>query len=172
MQTWPPGDHQAPAWGILFLVDEGRGKEHRREAAAAATPPDGSPSEGTVPLVMVVDDDPDTQDIYSSILEHAGFAVIVVADGAEAVRRAQVELPDVILMDIDLPGLDGWEATRRLKAGEDTREIPVVGISASAGEEFRFRAMTLGFESYHAKPFLPTRVLAEVRRALGLDREA
>lgn len=123
------------------------------------------------PCVLIVEDEPTTQDIYRTILEFAGYRVSVVANGLDAVTRARVELPDVILMDINLPGQDGWAATRAIKRDQRTREIPVIGISASAGPEFSRRAASIGFESYHAKPFSPVSMLSQVQRVLGPDEE-
>ena len=114
--------------------------------------------------VLVVEDDPDAQTVYHAILTHAGFEVSIAGNGRDAVERARSEHPDVILMDIDLPVLEGWGARVLLTRDARTRQIPVVGICASASAEHFRRASLLGFEAYHAKPFRPMRVLAEVRR--------
>lgn len=117
-------------------------------------------------LVLLVEDDPNIQDVYGIMLKASGYDVIVIGDGIEAVEWARERAPDIILMDINLPGQDGWEATKALKSDKRTRNIPVVGVSASAGPSFQRKALGLGFESYHAKPMSPTDLVAEVRRVL------
>lgn len=122
--------------------------------------------------VLIVEDHTDTRHIYRAILVHGGFEVLEAANGEEAVRLARQQLPDVILMDINLPILNGWEATRLIKEDERTRAIPVVVISAGASEESYRRAQSLGCEGYHTKPFSPLHVLAEVQRVLGFGEDS
>jgi two-component system, cell cycle response regulator DivK len=119
-----------------------------------------------VKRILLVEDDMDTQEVYRDILVHAGFSVSTAGDGGDAVRLAREELPDLILMDINLPSMNGWEATKMLKDDSHTQRIPVVAISADAAADNYRRASSLGFESYFAKPISPRDVLAEVRRLI------
>src|SRR5205085_2719240 len=84
------------------------------------------------PLVLVVDDFADNREMYSEYLSFSGYDVIEAQNGKEAVEAAQAKMPDIIIMDLSLPVMDGWEATRRLKADERTRRIPVVALTGHA----------------------------------------
>ena len=97
-----------------------------------------------------------------------GYAVIEARDGEEGVARATEELPDLILMDISIPGIDGWEATRRLKAQESTRDIPIIALTAHALEEDREKAREVGCDGSLAKPVELRRVVEAVQRFLGV----
>lgn len=119
--------------------------------------------------ILLVEDYPPTRDVYRTVLEHGGFEVSTAEDGAEGVRRAREELPDLILMDIGLPVLSGWDAAVQLKDGADTRHIPIIGVSAMTDADAHQHAWNLGFEAYFTKPFLPRQMLSAVREALGLD---
>lgn len=119
--------------------------------------------------VLLVEDDKDNLDIYRTILEHEGHRVISAGDGMEAVEVALESRPEVILMDISLPILDGYQATRLLKADSRTRDIPVIALTAHAGEENRAKALRAGCDSYLSKPVPPRAVLEEVER-LGKSR--
>lgn len=121
--------------------------------------------------VLLVEDDLDTQAVYSAILVHHGYEVLTAENGQEAVRLAREERPDLVLLDIDLPILNGWEAAKILKDDRGTEEIPIVAISGGTTAECYERATSLGFEAYHAKPFSPTEVLTEVRRLLESSTE-
>lgn len=118
--------------------------------------------------ILLVEDNEDNLVVYRTILEHVGYAVIEARDGEEGVARATEELPDLILMDISIPGIDGWEATRRLKAQESTRDIPIIALTAHALEEDREKAREVGCDGYLAKPVEPRRVVEEVQRFLGV----
>lgn len=117
--------------------------------------------------VLLVEDNEDNLVVYRTILEHVGYRVIEARDGEEGLRRAREDHPDLILMDISIPKIDGWEATRRLKEAEDTREIPVIALTAHALEEDREKAALAGCDGYLAKPVEPRRVVQEVERFLG-----
>ena len=117
--------------------------------------------------VLLVEDNEDNLVVYRTILEHVGFAVVEARDGEEGVNRARETLPDLILMDISIPKIDGWEATRRLKAAEPTRAIPIIALTAHALEEDRQKAIQAGCDGYLAKPVEPRRVVQEVERFLG-----
>jgi CheY-like chemotaxis protein len=113
-----------------------------------------------------VEDHEDNRNIYRTILEHYGYRVLVATDGQNGIRLAREEQPDLILMDLSIPVVDGWEATRSLKLDELTRSIPVIALSAHALDEDRARAWDAGCDGYLAKPVEPRKVLAEVARFL------
>ena len=117
--------------------------------------------------VLLVEDNEDNLVVYRTILDHVGYNVLEARDGEEGVNRARQEHPDLILMDISIPKIDGWEATRRLKADEATRDIPIIALTAHALEEDRERAIAAGCDGYLAKPVEPRRVVEEVQRFVG-----
>jgi CheY-like chemotaxis protein len=117
--------------------------------------------------VLLVEDNEDNRTIYSTVLRYLGYEVIEAEDGVRAVALARSELPDLILMDISIPGMDGWEATRVLRADPTTRDIPIVALTAHALADDRERATKSGFTSYLTKPIEPNAVVAEVRRLIG-----
>ena len=101
------------------------------------------------------------------MLEHFGYAVEQSGNGEDAVKRARELVPDLILMDISIPGIDGWTATERLREDPRTREIPVVAITAHALPEHEARAEALACAGYLTKPCEPRKLLEEVRRIIG-----
>jgi CheY-like chemotaxis protein len=117
--------------------------------------------------VLLVEDNEDNLVVYRTILEHVGYKVIEARDGEEGVSQARRELPDLILMDISIPKMDGWEATQRLKADAATRAIPIIALTAHALEEDRQKAQQAGCDGYLAKPVEPRRVVQEVERFVG-----
>lgn len=117
--------------------------------------------------VLLVEDNEDNLVVYRTILEHVGYKVVEARDGEEGVSRAHSELPDIILMDISIPKMDGWEATVRLKDAEDTAAIPIIALTAHALEEDRAKAMRAGCDGYLAKPVEPRRVVQEVEKFIG-----
>lgn len=121
----------------------------------------------TKKTVLLVEDNEDNLVVYRTILDHVGYNVLEARDGEEGVRRARQEHPDLILMDISIPKIDGWEATRRLKADQATRDIPIIALTAHALEEDRERALAAGCDGYLAKPVEPRRVVEEVQRFVG-----
>lgn len=123
-------------------------------------------SQSSQPLVLVVDDYQDAREMYAEYLKASGFRVVEARTGFEAVAKARELLPDCILMDLSLPGIDGWEATRQLKADKQTTQIPVVAVTGHASELASRDARAAGCTSYVLKPALPDAVVAEVRRAL------
>lgn len=117
--------------------------------------------------ILLVEDNEDNLVVYRTILEHVGYHVIEARDGEEGVTRAREHLPDLILMDISIPKIDGWEATQRLKSDDATRAIPIVALTAHALEEDRQKAVQAGCDGYLAKPVEPRRVVQEVERFVG-----
>jgi two-component system cell cycle response regulator DivK len=116
--------------------------------------------------VLLVEDNRDNRDIYRTILEYAGHAVIEAVNGAEALPFALSEHPDLIVMDVTMPIMDGLEATRRLRADTSTRNIPILILTAHALSSDVTDAMEAGATSYLSKPCAPRTVLEEVARLL------
>jgi CheY-like chemotaxis protein len=119
------------------------------------------------PLVLVVDDVAHGREIFAEYLEFRGFRVATAEDGLEAMDKAFELLPDLILMDLSLPGIDGWEATRRLKQDDRTRGIPVIALTAHALASAHDRAKEVGCDAVVTKPCIPRDLEAEVRRQLA-----
>ena len=124
------------------------------------------PATALAPLVLIVDDVDHGREICSEYLAFRGFRVATAADGQEALDKAFELLPDVILMDLSLPKIDGWEATRRLKQDERTSAIPVVALTAHALASAHDKAKEAGCDAVVTKPCLPRDLEAEVRRQL------
>jgi CheY-like chemotaxis protein len=119
------------------------------------------------PLVLVVDDFADNREMYSEFLTFSGYEVVEARNGKEAIDAAFQRTPDIIIMDLSLPVMDGWEATRRLKADERTRKIPVVALTGHALAGHSKGARDAGCDSFLAKPCLPDQLVAEIRRMLA-----
>jgi CheY-like chemotaxis protein len=122
--------------------------------------------------VLVVEDNPDNLLIYSTILRHSGFTVFEARDGQEGLETARREHPGLILMDVSIPVVDGLEVTRRLKADPETRDIPIVALTAHALVTDEQRALDAGCDGYIAKPAEPRAVVATVKGYLGDARAA
>jgi CheY-like chemotaxis protein len=120
--------------------------------------------------ILLVEDNEDNLVVYRTILEHVGYRVVEARDGEEGVHRAREQMPDLILMDISIPRIDGWQATRALKDDEKTRAIPIIALTAHALEEDRRKAVQAGCDGYLAKPVEPRRVVQEVERFVGPAR--
>ena len=118
------------------------------------------------PLVLLVDDFQDNREMYAMYLTHSGLKVAEAGDGDDALAQAFSLLPDLIVMDLSLPGLDGWEATRRLKADARTAHIPVLALTSHALEGFSEGARAAGCDGFVTKPCLPEQLLAEIRTML------
>lgn len=119
------------------------------------------------PRVLLVDDYPDAREMYSEYLDFAGFDVIEAANGMEALQRAADEAPDIVLMDLSLPVMDGWEATRRLKADVRTATIPVVALTGHALAGISEGARQAGCDAFVTKPCLPEDLVKEIRKVLA-----
>jgi len=117
--------------------------------------------------LLLVEDNEDNRIIYTTVLRHLGYEVFEAQDGVEAVELARTVQPDLILMDISIPRLDGWEATRILRGDPRTSAIPIIALTAHALADDRERASEVGFSAYLAKPIEPRVVVAEIRRWIG-----
>jgi two-component system cell cycle response regulator DivK len=117
-------------------------------------------------LVLVVDDFEDNRSMYAVYLTYSGYDVVEAADGQEAVEVASLRMPDVIVMDLTLPVMDGWEATRRLKANEQTRHIPIIALTGHALAGQARDAREAGCDAFLAKPCLPEMLVEKVQELL------
>ena len=113
--------------------------------------------------ILYVEDNDDNIYILEKRLKRAGFTVMIARDGAQGVAMAGAEQPDMILMDLSLPVLDGWEATRRIKAAPETRHIPVIALTSNAMAGDREKALAAGCDDYDTKPLELPRLLAKIR---------
>jgi two-component system cell cycle response regulator DivK len=120
-----------------------------------------------IPMILVADDDKDNRAIMSAVLEAAGYRVLLACDGVEAIDAAMKELPDLILLDMSMPRLSGWDAIKRLKSAPRTAAIPVFAFTAHAlaGDELKTREA--GCDGYVAKPCLPRDVVAKIANKIG-----
>ena len=117
--------------------------------------------------ILVVEDNEMNRDMLSRRLRRKGFEVILAVDGAEGVAKAQSESPDLILMDMSLPVMDGWEATRQIKASDASASIPIIALTAHAMAGDREKAMRAGCDDYDTKPVQLTRLLSKIESALA-----
>lgn len=124
------------------------------------------------PLVLIVEDQQDLRQLYVEHLTMSGFDVIEAGNGVDAVRSTSALRPDVVLMDLSLPIVDGWEATRRLKADASTAHIPVVALTAHDGSGELQRATDAGCEWFVPKPCPPDALITELRRVLARSTPA
>jgi CheY-like chemotaxis protein len=120
-----------------------------------------------MPNILLVEDQEMNRDMLSRRLIKRGYEVSIAVDGAEGLEKARADAPDLILMDMSLPVIDGWEATRQLKADEATRGIPVVALTAHAMSTDREKAMEAGCDAYETKPVELKRLLQTMEKLLA-----
>jgi CheY-like chemotaxis protein len=120
--------------------------------------------------ILLVEDNEMNRDMLSRRLERKGFEVVIAVDGGQAVTMAESERPDLILMDMSLPVMDGWEATRRVKAAETTGHIPVIALTAHAMAGDREKALGAGCDDYDTKPIEMPRLLEKIDALLARPR--
>jgi CheY-like chemotaxis protein len=120
-----------------------------------------------MPKILLVEDNEMNRDMLSRRLERRGYQVVIAVDGQQGVAMAQLEAPDLILMDMSLPVLDGWEAARRLKAAPETQAIPVIALTAHAMVGDREKAIEAGCDDYDTKPVEFQRLLEKIEAILG-----
>ena len=126
-----------------------------------------SRAEADQALVLVVEDYQDAREMYAAYLQFSGYRVAEAANGIEAIEKTLELTPDIILMDLALPKMDGWEATRRLKSDERTKDIPVVALTGHALAGYAESARQAGCDSFVTKPCLPDALVAEIKRMLA-----
>ena len=127
---------------------------------------DAAPQNGKT--VLLVEDNPHNRKIFSGMLAHHGFRVLEAETGDKALERVAAELPDLILMDLSIPGIDGWECTRRIKSDPRSSAVPVIALTAHAMRGDEERARQAGCDGYLSKPISPKRVVEEVKKVLKL----
>jgi CheY-like chemotaxis protein len=121
-----------------------------------------------MPKILLVEDNEMNRDMLSRRLERRGFTVVIAADGEVGLNQARTCSPDLILMDMSLPVIDGWEATRQLKADPATSKIPIIALTAHAMAEDRVKAMAAGCDDFDTKPVELPRLLAKIDAMLNL----
>ena len=120
-----------------------------------------------MPKILMIEDNEQNRDALSRRLQRHGYDVITAIDGRQGITMAQAELPDLILMDLNLPDVDGWEATRMLKEAPETRAIPIMAMTAHAIAGDEERALQAGCDDYHAKPVEFQRLLTQIEALLA-----
>ena len=123
-----------------------------------------------MPKILLVEDNELNRDMLSRRLERRGFQVLIAVDGAQGVAMAQSEAPDLVLMDMSLPVLNGWEAARQLKATSKTRAIPIIALTAHAMLGDREKAIEAGCDDFDTKPIELPRLLEKIDRLIGKDK--
>lgn len=121
--------------------------------------------------ILLVEDNEMNRDMLGRRLQRRGYKVLIAVDGAEGVAMAQANAPDLILMDMSLPVMDGWEATRRLKAAPETQTIPIIALTAHALSGDREKAIEAGCDDYDTKPIEFNRLLAKMETLLNHSTE-
>ena len=119
--------------------------------------------------ILLIEDNEMNRDMLSRRLERKGFEVVIAVDGQQGIETVNSNRPDLILMDMSLPVMDGWEATRQLKANPDTKEIPIIGLSAHAMAGDREKAMDAGCDDYDTKPVELPRLLDKMSGYLNSE---
>ena len=119
------------------------------------------------PVILIVDDDEDNRDVFAQFLTLRGCRVELAGDGIEALKRVATLLPDLVVLDLSMPGIDGWEVARRLKAEPATCTIPLLAVSGHALADVKLRARAAGVDGYLTKPVLPQQLVQEANRTLA-----
>jgi CheY-like chemotaxis protein len=119
--------------------------------------------------ILLIEDNEMNRDMLSRRLVRRGYEVAIAVDGEQGLAMARAEAPALVLMDMSLPGIDGWEVTRRLKAAPDTRGIPVIGLTAHAMAGDRDKALAAGCDDFDTKPVELTRLLEKIEALLRRD---
>lgn len=122
--------------------------------------------------ILLVEDNEMNRDMLSRRLERKGFQILIAVDGAQGIETAIAELPDLILMDMSLPEIDGWEATQQLKAQPETQAIPIIALTAHAMSGDREKCLAAGCDDYDTKPIEFPRLLSKIQALLGSEVSA
>jgi CheY-like chemotaxis protein len=118
------------------------------------------------PLILIIDDTEDNREVYVQFFRHQGWRVSAAEDGIEGLRLAAEQLPTLIVLDLGLPKMDGWQVAEHLKANPATRHIPIIACTGHAGEDLKKRALAAGVAEYVVKPCLPADLVARIKRHL------
>ena len=119
-----------------------------------------------MPCILIVEDNEENRDALSRRLQRRGFQVLIAPDGKVGVEMAKAEKPDLVLMDMNMPELDGWEATRQIKAAPELSAVPVIALTAHAMAGDRERAIAAGCTDYHTKPIEFPKLMAQIEAIL------
>ena len=122
-----------------------------------------------MPKILLVEDNEMNRDMLSRRLARNGFEIVIAVNGQQGVEMASKELPDLILMDLSLPVMDGWEATRRVKADPATQSIPIIALTAHALVQDRDRALEAGCNDFDTKPIEMPRLLEKIKQLLAAE---
>jgi CheY-like chemotaxis protein len=125
-----------------------------------------------MPKVLLIEDNEMNRDILFRRLSRRGYEVVCAVDGTQGIEMARSEQPDIILMDLGLPEVDGWEATRRVKADQETRHVPIIGLTAHAMSGDREKALAAGCDEYDTKPVELERLIEKIERLLAACRDS
>ncbi len=121
-----------------------------------------------MPKILIVEDNPENWDMLARRLKRRGYEVVIAVDGVQAVAMSTSESPDLILMDMNLPELDGWEATRQIRAEPTTQHLPIIALTAHGMPTDRARSLEVGCDDHHTKPVELTTLLAQIEARLAL----
>lgn len=143
-----------------------------RSKIAINPSPDSTPEDENHYLILVVDDSIDNLTMISLDLQHSGYRVATATNGAEAVTVAGMISPDLILMDLSMPGIDGLESTRQIRLSDHLKDIPVIALTAFSTDDFRRAAHQTGFDGYLTKPIDFSRLHDLMRRLIGLAQSS
>jgi CheY-like chemotaxis protein len=124
-----------------------------------------------MPKILIIDDNEENRDALSRRLQRRGFQVVLAEDGLEGMEKVRLEKPDIVLMDMNMPKLDGWEATRQLKADQATRDVPIIAVTSHAMSGDRERSLEVGCADYHTKPVEMARLLGQIEAILVPGRK-
>ncbi|MGH8080729.1 MAG: response regulator, partial [Lysobacter sp.] len=141
-----------------------------QEFALNAPPPPSPVETRRVPLVMVVDDSVTMRKVTGRVLERHNFEVVTAKDGIDALERMAERVPDLMLLDIEMPRMDGYELATQMKADAVLRDVPIVMITSRTGEKHRQRAFEIGVERYLGKPYQEPELIRNVFELLGISR--
>jgi two-component system alkaline phosphatase synthesis response regulator PhoP len=125
-----------------------------------------------VKKILVIEDDPATSRLVDYSLRHEGYEVLTASNGLEGIRKAHAEAPDLIILDVMLPGMDGFEICHRLRAEPDTARLPILMLSAKAQEIDRDTGLKVGADDYLSKPAAPAEIVSRVEKLLAKKRQA
>src|SRR5690606_4578108 len=142
----------------------------RRHAVLPADPAPAQDDQRAVPLVMVVDDSVTMRKVTGRVLERHNLEVVTAKDGVDALERLAERVPDLMLLDIEMPRMDGYELATQMKADPRLQQVPIVMITSRTGEKHRQRAMDLGVERYMGKPYQESELMRNVYELLGIER--